>query len=446
MLHFPAEIHKTRSISEVTPQLLRALDADKVSAVQFLRGGKVRITCKTSEYRDDLLEGSSFLFGDVSIPVTAADQSIRSVFVRDLPFEVTDCVVKSAFESFGVVHSVHPCFFREFPSVANGTRRLVMSFRGCIPSTVSVAEFPVRVFHPGQPVICSICREPGHLPRACPFSGLCLRCKQPGHTARNCTQAWGSSSSSSSPPVSTSSSVPVSTTQSTSTITVPSTSVSSAVSAPVPSVPVPSVVLEDGEIAEGESGASSSPVSSPADVSLSSCCPAASGNEDVSMPSAGAPSSRPAGASSSAPSSPATVQSTPVSVSPASRLISSADYKKLIRLIVPKIKLGSDLSTVKKQCISFAKSHKLNVSAEECSRIASAVCSGDPPSRMTDIFPEDYVRQVRNDFIIELRKVPAVQYIDVNVFASKFMSSQSVPSRFRGIILKQITSFVQSKK
>ena len=82
---------------------------------------------KTSEYRDDLLEGSSFLFGDVPIPVTAADQSIRTVYVRYLPFEVTDCVVKSAFESFGVVHSVHPCFFRDFPSVVNGTRRLVMS-------------------------------------------------------------------------------------------------------------------------------------------------------------------------------------------------------------------------------------------------------------------------------------------------------------------------------
>lgn len=421
MLHFPAEIHKTTSISEVTPQLLRALDADKVSAVQFLRGGKVRVTCKTSEYRDDLLEGSSFLFGDVSIPVTAADQSICSVYVRDLPFEVTDCVVKSAFESFGVVHSVHPCFLREFPSVANGTRRLVMSLRGCIPSTVSVAEFPVRVFHPGQPVTCSICRESGHLPRACPFSGLCLRCKQPGHTARNCTQAWGPSSSSPSPPVS---SVPVSTTQSMSTTTVPSIAVSSAVSAPVPSVPssvpastsvssalftpAPSVVLEDGEIAEGESGASSS-----------------------------------------LPSSPAAVQSTPVSVSPVSPApcpASSADYKKLIRLIVPKIKLGSDLSTVKKQCISLAKSHKLNVSTEECSRIASAVCSGDPPSRMTDIFPEDYVRQVRNDLITELRKVPAVQYIDANVFASKFMSSHTVPSRFRGIILNQIAFFVQSKK
>ena len=126
--------------------------------------------------------------------------------------------------------------------------------------------------------------------------------------------------------------------------------------------------------------------------------------------------------------------SSPPAVNP--RLISSADYKKLIRLIVPKIKLGSELSTVKKQCISLVKSHKLNVSGDECFRIASAVCSGDPPRRMTDIFPDDCVRQVKNNLITELPKVPAVQYIDANVFASKFMSSQSVPSRFCSIFLK----------
>ena len=141
VLHFPAEIHRAQGVSEVAPQLLQALDVEKIAAVQFLKNGQVRVTCKTAEYRDDLLEGSTFLFGDVPIPVTAADQPIRSVFVRDLPFEVPDCDVKSAFESFGVVLSVHQCFFRDFPSVANGTRRLVMSFRGSIPSSVSVA-FP----------------------------------------------------------------------------------------------------------------------------------------------------------------------------------------------------------------------------------------------------------------------------------------------------------------
>ena len=188
VLHLPAEIHRAQGVSEVAPQLLQALDVEKIAAVQFLKNGQVRVTCKTVEYRDDLLEGSTFLFGDVPIPVTAADQPIRSVFVRDLPFEVPDCDVKSAFESFGVVLSVHQCFFRDFPSVANGTRRLVMSFCGSIPSSVSVADFPVRVFHAGQPVVCSICHESGHLPRDCPFSGLCLRCKQPGHMARHCTQ------------------------------------------------------------------------------------------------------------------------------------------------------------------------------------------------------------------------------------------------------------------
>ena len=147
-----------------------------------------------------------------------------------------------------------------------------MSFRGSIPSSVSVADFPVRVFHAGQPVICSICHESGHRPRDCPFSGLCLRCKQPGHMARECTQPWGPSSSSSSPPLSTSSapvsspqfvssvpsstpslssSVPASTIQSTpvqsvlSSATVPSTSVS----APVPSVQSHELLSpEDGEV------------------------------------------------------------------------------------------------------------------------------------------------------------------------------------------------------
>ena len=194
VLHFPAEIHRTQGVSEVAPQLLPAIDVEKIAAVQILSSGRVRVTWKTSEYWDDLLEGSSFLFGDVPIPVTAADQPIRFVFVRDLPFEVPDDNVRSMFESFGVVHSVHPCFFREIPSVANGTRRLVMSFRGSIPSSVSFADFPVHVFHAGQPVTCSICHESGQLPRDCPFSGLCLRCKQPGHVARNCPQPWGPSS------------------------------------------------------------------------------------------------------------------------------------------------------------------------------------------------------------------------------------------------------------
>ena len=136
-LHFPLEIQKNLGISEVAPQLLRALDAQKIDALQFLKSRRVRVTCKTAEYRDDLLEGSTFLFGAVPIPVTAADQNIRFVFVRDLPFEVPDDDVKSVFERFGVVHSISPCFFRDFLNKGQRPPRVphalyvFMFLRGC---------------------------------------------------------------------------------------------------------------------------------------------------------------------------------------------------------------------------------------------------------------------------------------------------------------------------
>ena len=145
------------------------------------------------------------------------------------------------------------------------------------------------------------------------------------------------------------------------------------------------------------------------------------------MPSAGAPSSWPA-----------------VSCRPPR--VSSADYKRLIRLVVPKVKLGSDASAVKKQCIALVKSHKLNVSVEECSCIASSVCSGDTPPLMSDLFPVDFVTQVKTSLFTGLNKVPAVQYLDVPVFTSKFMLSHAVPSRFRPLIIEKIHAFIQGIK
>ena len=51
VLHFPAEIHRAQGVSEVSPQLLQALDVEKIAAVQFLKNGQVRVTCKTAEYQ-----------------------------------------------------------------------------------------------------------------------------------------------------------------------------------------------------------------------------------------------------------------------------------------------------------------------------------------------------------------------------------------------------------
>ena len=47
----------------------------------------------------------------------------------------------------------------------------------------------------------------------------------------------------------------------------------------------------------------------------------------------------------------------------------------LIIIVLPKVKLGSDSSTVKKMCLSMVKAHKLSVSDDECARVAASVCS-----------------------------------------------------------------------
>ena len=60
---------------------------------------------------------------------------------------------------------------------------------------------------------------------------------------------------------------------------------------------------------------------------------------------------------------------------PRPRVPSSLDYKKLVRLVLPKVKLGSDSSTVKKLRLSMVKAHKLSVSDDECARVAASVCS-----------------------------------------------------------------------
>ena len=157
--------------------------------MQFLQGGRVRVTLRSEAYREDLLS-SVFRFVTV-VPVTPADCVAKSVYVRDLPFEVSDKSIVSVFSTYGRVYSVKSVYHKEFPSMCTGTRTVLMSVNDPVPSVVNDHGFECRTWYPGQPFHCTIYRQSGHLPRACPLLGLCRRCKQPGHVARECGQAWG---------------------------------------------------------------------------------------------------------------------------------------------------------------------------------------------------------------------------------------------------------------
>ena len=348
ILHFPPEVYLRRGVGELAPLLVRTLHENEISALQFLRGGLARLTVRSSAYREELLS-SDFLFEDTPIPVTPADRPTISVYLRDLPVEISDDSVRSALESFGDVFSVRSTVYKDFPSIRNGTRVLLMSVKQPIPSSVNVLGFTCRMWYPGQPAFCSICRQSGHLPRACPLSGLCRRCKQPGDVARECPQVQGSSQSSSVPEVPPD---------------------------PVPEVPPDPDVPPDPAPAPMSNDPPVSTTSAP----VSSIPPA-----PVTAVSTPVPSALPVSKSSSSrPSTSARAHKSPLAASSAV----SADIKKLSRLLMIKARqhsvfhasekgdyytLDLDVPSIYKLCQAILKTHKLNISDDEVRAVAAAV-------------------------------------------------------------------------
>ena len=89
LLHFPPEVYLSRGVGDLCPLLVRAWHGKEISCIQFLRGGRVRVTVRDPAFREELLS-SDFVFEGRKIPVTPAGVHTTTVYVRDLPVELSD--------------------------------------------------------------------------------------------------------------------------------------------------------------------------------------------------------------------------------------------------------------------------------------------------------------------------------------------------------------------
>lgn len=145
ILHFPPEVYLSRGVGDLCPLLVRALHANKISALQFLRGGRVRVTVREPAFREEVLS-NDLMFEDRKIPVTPFGVHVITVYVRDLPVELSEETVKSAFSSYGEVYSVCHGHFKDFPDLRNGNRLILMSVCNPIPSSLNVLGFVCRTW------------------------------------------------------------------------------------------------------------------------------------------------------------------------------------------------------------------------------------------------------------------------------------------------------------
>ena len=133
VLHFPPEVYLSRGVGDLCPLLVCALHANKISALQFLRGGRVRVTLRELAFREEMLS-NDMIFEGRKIPVTPAGFYVVTVYVRDLPVELSEETVRSAFSSYGEVYSVRHGSFKDFPDLLNGNRPRLMFVCNPIPS------------------------------------------------------------------------------------------------------------------------------------------------------------------------------------------------------------------------------------------------------------------------------------------------------------------------
>ena len=112
VLHFPPNVYQNTGATQMLPLLLQILKPDELRCVQFLRGGKVRVSFKDRAVRDHhLSEGIRFAGHD--IPVTRHAEKVTTVYLRDLPYEVAGDDVFDFFGAYGEVLTVE-LFLRIF--------------------------------------------------------------------------------------------------------------------------------------------------------------------------------------------------------------------------------------------------------------------------------------------------------------------------------------------
>ena len=189
VLHFPPSVYQRTGAKAMLPKLLQILNAEDLRCVQFLRGGKVRVSFREQADRDHFLSEGMRL-DDEDIPVTRDAKKVTVLYVRDLPYEVASDDLVDFLSTFGEVLTVERSVAADTPNLCNGNRVLKMVLKDDLPYFISICGYQCRVWYRGQPIQCFVCRQLGHRAQSCPLSGRCRYCHQVGYMARNCAQVW----------------------------------------------------------------------------------------------------------------------------------------------------------------------------------------------------------------------------------------------------------------
>lgn len=190
VVHVPAAIISHEK-SQVLSFLEEVVDFNKLSAVQFIPRGLIRLTFKELADKERLVSQGSIVLENVECDVTPSDRPYTMVYVHHYPAEGDNALLLEQFRRFGKIVATKHQHFSGRPSLLTGSRILTMSLSQQIPAEVFVDSYPTRVWYRGMAPFCQICKSMGHKAADCEHNGKCRECGEAGHLARACPSAVG---------------------------------------------------------------------------------------------------------------------------------------------------------------------------------------------------------------------------------------------------------------
>ena len=107
--------------------LEEVVDFGKLSAVQFVPRGLIRLTFMDPVDKDRLVNQGSVMLDNVEYSVTPSDRPNTLVYVHHYPAEGDDGLLCEEFRCYGKIVSVKHQHFSGRPNLLTGSRILTMS-------------------------------------------------------------------------------------------------------------------------------------------------------------------------------------------------------------------------------------------------------------------------------------------------------------------------------
>lgn len=118
-----------KSSNVIVQMLSKKLDFKKVRTIQFIPGGRIRVTFSSVEYRDAVLAQKSIQIDNLhQLDITESDVPITNVYVHYLPTEAGDTGSRLALLPFGKVMGITHQRFSGFKDIGRGTCIVRMCF------------------------------------------------------------------------------------------------------------------------------------------------------------------------------------------------------------------------------------------------------------------------------------------------------------------------------